>query len=98
MCRTKIFLITLAAVTKETEICSAEITSGCRRAEVVDARCILVHFLFEKGLNASEISKLINVSPHSVRRLHKLFDLRVKLHGNLIRQNADAIRTKLEHI
>lgn len=98
MCRTKIFLTTLAAVAKETEIESTDIIGGCRRAEVVDARCILVHFLTDKGLNASEIADLIHVSSHSVRRLNKLYDERIKLRGNLIKQNSDAIRTQLEHI
>lgn len=98
MCRTKIFLTTLAAVAKETEVSSSEIVGACRRAEVVDARCILVHFLLDKGLNASEISELIHVAPHSVRRLRKLFEVRIKLRGNLIQKNADAIRTQLEHI
>lgn len=98
MCRTKIFLATLATVARETEIQSSEIIGGSRRAEVVDARCILVHFLADKGLNASEIADLIHVSPHSVRRLNKLYDERIKLRGNLIKQNSDAIRTQLERL
>lgn len=76
MCRTKIFIETLRAVAEETEISSDGILGKCRRAEVVDARCILVHFLIDSGLNASEISSLIHVSDHSVRRLNRIYTFR----------------------
>ena len=95
MCRTKIFLTTLAAVANETEIQPADIISRNRCAEVVDARCILAHFLFKQGLNSSEIASLINVTPRNVRRLRRIYEVRREMRGNLIKQNAEAIRTKL---
>lgn len=95
MCRTKIFLSTLAAVANETEIKSSEIISTCRRAEVVDARCILAYFLLEQGLNSSEVALLVHVTPRRVRRLRRLYDVRREIRGNLIKANAEAIRTQL---
>jgi len=95
MCRTKIFIDTLRIVSEHTEIPSDDILGKSRRAEVVDARCILVHFLMDEGLNASEISSLIHISDHSVRRLNRIYEWRKLQRGNLIARNSDAIRTQL---
>lgn len=98
MCRTKIFKSTLEIVARETEVQPNDIVSGSRRAEVVDARCILIYFLFDQGLNSTEIAGHLNMTPQSIRRLRRLYDERLEQKGNLIAQNSNAVRTQLELI
>lgn len=86
---------TIRAVSKHTEIPPDDILGKSRRAEVVDARCILASFLLNSGLNTSEAASLMHCSDRNVRRLSRLFECRKKQHGNLIGRNAEAIRKEL---
>lgn len=96
MCRTEIFKSTLEIVARETEVLQEDIVNGSRRAEIVDARCILTNFLFEQGLNATEIAEHLNMTPQSIRRLRRLYADRINQKGNLIARNSHIIRTQLE--
>ena len=49
MCKADIFNEIIQIVSRETEIAPKVILSGSKEAEVVDARYLLVYFLFKEG-------------------------------------------------
>lgn len=56
--KTHVYNMVLSAVAEVTEITSAEITSHNRQAEVVEARSLLVYYLYKEGLSSIQIAKL----------------------------------------
>ena len=78
MCKSELYRQILNTVSQETEISCNELLSTSRRAEVVDARCVLVYFLSEQGLNTAEIASRINRSQQAVRRLKNLYTVRAR--------------------
>lgn len=57
MCKADIFNEIIQIVSRETEIAPKVILSGSKEAEVVDARYLLVYFLFKEGFYPSQIEK-----------------------------------------
>ena len=55
MCKADIFNEIIQIVSRETEIAPKVILSGSKEAEVVDARYLLVYFLFKEGFYPSQI-------------------------------------------
>lgn len=56
MCKADIFNEIIQVVSRETEIAPKVILSGSKEAEVVDARYLLVYFLFKEGFYPSQIA------------------------------------------
>lgn len=67
MSKSEIFNTILRMVSEETEIPSAQILSGRKDTETVDARYLLVHFLFQSGLNPSYIAARIGKTERAVQ-------------------------------
>lgn len=70
MSKSEIFNTILRMVSEETEIPSAQILSGRKDTETVDARYLLVHFLFQSGLNPSYIAARIGKTERAVNQIH----------------------------
>lgn len=66
MTKTEILQDTLRLIEKESEIESEIIVSKCRKTEVVDARCVLVYLLYDKGFYISEIASHLNNTERSI--------------------------------
>lgn len=79
MCKTEIFADILAAVSRVTEISTADILSDNRREEVVDARSILVCLLNEHGFYIGEIAERLGRTKPSIRYLLSNFDGRCRM-------------------
>ena len=55
MCKSEIFAKIINIVSKETEVSVDQILSSDKNMETVDARYLLVFFLFESGMYPSQI-------------------------------------------
>ena len=56
MCKSEIFAKIINIVSKETEVSVDQILSSDKNMETVDARYLLVFFLFESGMYPSQIA------------------------------------------
>lgn len=60
MCKSELYRQILGTVSQETEISEERILSKAKNAEIVDARYLLVYFLWRQGFHAPVISSLMN--------------------------------------
>lgn len=98
MSKSEIFNTILRMVSEETEIPSAQILSGRKDTETVDARYLLVHFLFQSGLNPSYIAARIGKTERAVNQIHTNFDQRLSTQKNIqnkLRKNQEEVRKQL---
>lgn len=58
MCKSEIFAKIINIVSKETEVSVDQILSSDKNMETVDARYLLVFFLFESGMYPSQIAAI----------------------------------------
>lgn len=79
MRKLQIFAKILSAVSDETGIPGDMIASGNRSAETVDARYLLVYFLFRNGFYPSAIAPLIHHTIRSVNRILSTFEDRMRV-------------------
>lgn len=56
MCKSELYRQILGTVSQETEISEERILSKAKNAEIVDARYLLVYFLWRQGFHAPVIS------------------------------------------
>lgn len=94
MYKIQIFQESLAAVTEETEVEQAQILSGSKEEEVVDARCILIKIMNERGLYPIQISHLTGICKRSVTRFLVGFMGRCDSR-KIMRLNYENVKTKL---
>lgn len=83
----------LSAVAEVTEITSAQITSHNKQAEVVEARSLLVYYLYKEGLSSIQIAKLSGFTRQCIEATRLRFpdkDSRSKWLNNLM-QHIDNI-------
>lgn len=92
--KSEIFNTILRMVSEETEIPSAQILSGRKDTETVDARYLLVHFLFQSGLNPSYIAARIGKTERAVNQIHTNFDQRLSTQ-KIFRISCERIRKRL---
>ena len=64
MCKSEIFAKIINIVSKETEVSVDQILSSDKNMETVDARYLLVFFLFESGMYPSQMTPLISIRPN----------------------------------
>lgn len=75
----EIFQKVLSVVAEHTEISEAQILSTCRTYEVVDARCIAIHYWKQYGLETTYLMQQLNRKHHnSILHLYNLFNDRQK--------------------
>jgi hypothetical protein len=55
MCKSELYRQILGTVSQETEISEERILSKAKNAEIVDARYLLVYFLWRQGFHAPEL-------------------------------------------
>lgn len=90
MSKSEIFNTILRMVSEETEIPSAQILSGRKDT----ARYLLVHFLFQSGLNPSYIAARIGKTERAVNQIHTNFDQRLSTQ-KIFRISCERIRKRL---
>ena len=78
MCKSRIFAEVLDVVVSETEVPAEQILSPRKDEETVDARYLLVYYLFQKGLTYSQISRLINKNVRTITYIATHFGEREK--------------------
>lgn len=61
MCKSELYRQILGTVSQETEISEERILSKAKNAEIVDARYLLVYFLWRQGFHAPVISSLMKL-------------------------------------
>lgn len=84
MCKSKIFADILKIISEETEIPAEKILSESKEIDVVDARFILIHVLYRKGIYPSEIASFIGKTKRCVNHSISTFDGRLTS-GKMIR-------------
>lgn len=83
MCKSELYRQILGTVSQETEISEERILSKAKNAEIVDARYLLVYFLWRQGFHAPVISSLMNFSRRPIEKMISQFDLRRKQSGKM---------------
>lgn len=78
MCKADIFNEIIQVVSRETEIAPKVILSGSKEAEAVDARYLLVYFLFKEGFYPSQIASLVGKTKRAVNYMLSNFSSRVR--------------------
>lgn len=84
----------LRLVSEETEIPSGQIVSRRRDTDTVDARYLLVYFLFQVGLSTAFIARRMGVTQRTVTFIHSNFSDRVSMQ-KFMRINCENIRKRL---
>lgn len=69
MCKSIIYQALLERVERETEIPRERILSGEKQTDVVEARCLLFHFMQKAGFYPSQIARTTGCSRQSVNKL-----------------------------
>lgn len=95
MCKSEIFERIVGVVAEETEIPRERILSKSKNAELVDARYLLVHFLWRRGFHAPVISALMNYSRRPVEKMISQFDLRRRQSSRMFETLLVRIASKL---
>lgn len=90
----QIFQETLAAVENAMEIDSAQILSGCKQEEVVDARALLIRLMRDRGLYPVQISSITGLNSRSVTQFLLSFSERIKTR-KILRMNYESLKIKL---
>lgn len=90
-----LFNAVLGLVSEVTGISKEDILSGSHRADIVDARCLFVHFLFKEGVYPTVIASMMKKSSAGVRHLLAGFDNR-KTSNKLFSNISEEIEKKLE--
>lgn len=92
MCKSELYRQILGTVSQETEISEERILSKAKNAEIVDARYLLVYFLWRQGFHAPVISSLMN---WPIEKMISQFDLRRKQSGKMFEMLLVRIASKL---
>lgn len=95
MCKSELCRQILGTVSQETEISEERILSKAKNAEIVDARYLLVYFLWRQGFHAPVISSLMNFSRRPIEKMISQFDLRRKQSGKMFEMLLVRIASKL---
>ena len=75
------------------------VNTKVRTREVVDARCLLVHFLLDyAGFSVSYVSKYLSMTVQGVRQIKFSFYDRMKQGGKIFAITHERIRKKVESI
>lgn len=90
----QIFQETLAAVEDAMEIDSAQILSGCKQEEVVDARALLIRLMRDRGLYPVQISSITGLNSRSVTQFLLGFSERINTR-KILRMNYESLKIKL---
>jgi hypothetical protein len=90
----QIFQETLAAVEDAMEIDSAQILSGCKQEEVVDARALLIKLMRDRGLYPVQISSITGLNSRSVTQFLLSFSERINTR-KILRMNYESLKIKL---
>lgn len=94
MYKMQIFQETLAAVEDAMEIDSAQILSGCKQEEVVDARALLIKLMRDRGLYPVQISSITGLNSRSVTQFLLGFSERINTR-KILRMNYESLKIKL---
>lgn len=95
MCKSELYRQILGTVSQETEISEERILSKAKNAEIVDARYLLVYFLWRQGFHAPVISSLMNFSRRPIEKMISQFDIRRKQSGKMFEMLLVRIASKL---
>ena len=93
MCKSEIFVRTLQIISEETEIPAESILSSSKETDVVDARYLLVHSLYQQGLYPSQIARRINKTKRSVNYMLSRFYNRME-YGKMMRIQNENIKKR----
>jgi hypothetical protein len=84
MCKSKIFNDVLNAVAEETGISREEMCGHSKCPDVVEARCLLFHYLSKVGFYPSQIARMTGQSRQCVTALLNSFDDRLDYKGKML--------------
>ena len=91
MCKSEIFAEILQAVSRETEVSAKQILGDSKQMDIVDARYLLVYFLYSKGFYPSLIVKRINKTKRAVNYILTKFSDRLST-GKMLRIQFENIK------
>lgn len=93
MYKSEIFSRTLQIVSEETEIPAESILSSSKETDIVDARYLLVYFLFQQGFYPSQIARRIYKTKRAVNYMLARFYGRMES-GKMMRIQKENIRKR----
>lgn len=86
MGKTGIYEAILSAVVAETEISELQILSHSKQSDIVEARCLLFHYLQGAGFYPSQIARMTRQSRQCVNCLLLSFQARCDFSGNMLKR------------
>lgn len=95
MSKTEIYENILSAVTNETEVTKAQMLSHSKQSDVVEARCLLFHYLHKAGFYPSQIARITNQSRQCVNCLLLSFQARCDYSGNMLKRYVKKLDVEL---
>lgn len=93
--KTIIFNRILEAVETATEIDRALILSRSKQSDIVEARCLLFHYLHKAGFYPSQIARTTNQSRQCVNCLLLSFQARCDFSGNMLKRYVKKLDVEL---
>lgn len=93
--KTIIFNEILSAVEAATEIDRALILSHSKQNDIVEARCLLFHYLQRADFYPSQIARMTNQSRQCVGCLLMSFDARCKYSANMMKRYVQKLDKEL---
>lgn len=95
MCKSFIYETMLEAIVSETEIPRELILSHDKHPDVVEARCLLFHYLRKAGFYPSQIARTTKQSRQCVNCLLLSFQARCDFSGNMLKRHVKKLNEVL---
>lgn len=95
MSKTEIYENILSAVVSETEVTKEQILSHTKQSDVVEARCLLFHYLYRAGFYPSQIARMTKQSRQCVNCLLLSFQARCDFSGNMMKRYVKKLDVEL---
>ena len=95
MGKTGIYEAILSAVVAETEVTKEQILSHTKQSDVVEARCLLFHYLHRAGFYPSLIARMTNQSRQCVDCLLLSFQAKCDYSGNMMKRYVKRLDAEL---
>jgi hypothetical protein len=95
MSKTEIYENILSAVVSETEVTKEQILSHTKQSDVVEARCLLFHYLYRAGFSTSQIARMTKQSRQCVNCLLLSFQAKCDYSGNMMKRYVKKLDVEL---
>lgn len=98
MCKKELFEKIIAIVSELTEIPKEEILSRSRRADVTDARYLVIYTLYAQGVRIYKIAELTGIPERSIYYAINAFAMRSDRDGTILNLWIKEVKSRLQKL